>query len=221
VTVAQATASVNVTPATSSLTAAGATAQLSAQATDANNRPITGKMFAWASDKTTTATVSAAGLVTAVADGVAHVSATVDGKSGSAIVTVVVPARGAPPVELPALPAVNATKVIANMTFRTVRGRPELTPAAQSDLDKLAIAIQGMPNSRWEIGGYTSNVGTPAALTQRSQRQADAVRAYLVTKGVPTASITAKGYGPANPIGNNRTAAGRAQNNRVEIKRLQ
>ncbi len=219
VTVAQAVATVNVTPATSSLTSAGATAMLTAAATDANNRPVAAKTFTWTSERPAVATV-ANGTVTAVADGASRITATVDGKSGSAMVTVVVPAKGAPPVELPSLPAVNATKVVA-LTFRVVRGAQTLTPAAQSDLDKYAIAIQGAPNAKWEIGGYTSNVGAAARNTQVSQRRADAVKAYLLSKGVAAASLTAVGYGPQRPIGNNRTAAGRAQNNRIELKRVQ
>ena len=218
VTVAQMVASINVTPATSSLTAAGATSQLAAQALDANGRPVSGKTFAWTTDAAGVATVNGMGMATAVANGVAHMSAATDGKTGSAIVTVVIATRGAPPVELPAS---GKSMVLSNVAFRTVRGRPTLTPAAQADLDKFAIAIQGVPNSKWEIGGYTSNVGRAPVLTQRSQREADAVKAYLVSKGVPAASITAVGYGPQHPIGNNKTAAGRRQNNRTEIKRVQ
>ena len=47
------------------------------------------------------------------------------------------------------------------------------------------------------------------------------MKTYLVSKGVPAASLTAVGYGSRNPIANNRTAAGRRDNMRVEIKRLQ
>jgi OOP family OmpA-OmpF porin len=128
------------------------------------------------------------------------------------------PDDGCPLAELP---ATNATMVLRAVTFRTTRTGPELMPAATADLDKLAIAMKLTPNSRWEIGGYTSSVGQAARNTRLSQQRADAVKAYLVSKGVAAASLTAVGYGPARPVGNNRTAAGRAQNNRVEMKRLQ
>ncbi len=216
VTVAQMVATVNVTPATSQLTAAGATSQLAAQALDANGRPVSGKTFTWSSDAAPVATVSNAGLATAVANGVAHVSAAADGKSGSAIVTVVIATRGAPPIELP---AVGASMVMRNVNFQA--NRAVLLPAAMTDLDKVAITIQGTPNSKWEIAGYTSSVGAAARNLRLSQQRADAVKAYLVRKGVPAASLVSVGRGAANPIASNRTAAGRRQNMRVEIKRLQ
>ena len=216
VTVAQTTMTVTVTPATSQLTAAGATSQLSAQAMDPNGQAISGKMFTWTSDAAGVATVSATGLATAVANGVAHVSAAADGKTGSGIVTVVIATKAAPAIELP---AVNASLVMRNVNFQT--NRAVLLPTATTELDKVAITMQGMPNSKWEIGGYTSNVGTPARNLRLSQQRADAVKKYLVSKGVADASLTAVGYGVQHPIGNNRTAAGRRQNMRVEIKRLQ
>jgi outer membrane protein OmpA-like peptidoglycan-associated protein len=219
VTVSQATASVAVTPATSQISAAGATAQLAAQALDAGGAAIAGKTFTWTSDATGVATVSPTGLATGVANGVAHVTAGVDGKSGSAMVTVVIAPKGAPPVELPALPATNASMVLKNVTFRP--NRAVLLPAAMADLDKIAIAIQATPNSKWEIGGYTSSVGTAPRNLRLSQQRAAAVKTYLVSKGVAAASLTSVGYGAQHPVASNKTAAGRAQNMRVEIKRLQ
>jgi len=211
VTVAQTTASLTLTPATSSISTAGGTAQLAAQAMDANGRPIAGKTFTWTSDATSIATVSGTGLATGVANGLAHITASADGKTASAIVSVAIGAPG--------LPAVNASMVMRNVNFGV--NSAVLTRAGRTALDKIAIGIQGTPGSRWEIGGYTSSVGTAAANQRLSQRRANSVKAYLVTKGVPAASLTAVGYGEQNPIASNRTAAGRLQNRRVEIKRLQ
>ena len=215
-TVAQATASVTLMPATSQISAAGGTAQLSAQALDANSNPIAGKTFTWTSDAAAVATVAPTGLATGVANGVAHVSASVDGKSASTIVTVVIAPKGAAPMELP---AVNATMVMRNVNFRL--NRAVLLPAAKTELDKIAIAIQGTPSARWEIAGYTSSVGQAARNLRLSQQRANTVKTYLVSKGVPAASLTAVGYGAQHPVASNRTAAGRRQNMRVEIKRLQ
>ncbi len=80
-------ASVKVSPEAPSLQP-GATVQLSATASDAAGKAVTGKSVAWSSSSTSVATVSATGLVTAVAAGTATIRATVDGKSASAAVTV-------------------------------------------------------------------------------------------------------------------------------------
>ena len=127
-----------------------------------------------------------------------------------------VDADGCPLFELP---SVNAQLVMRNVTFRV--NRAVLLTTAQAELDKVATAIKLTPNSKWEIGGYTSSVGAAARNLRLSQQRADAVKTYLVSKGVPAASLTAVGYGAAHPAASNRTARGRAQNMRVEIKRLQ
>ncbi len=209
VTVAQATAAVAVTPATASFTAAGATAQLTAQATDGSGNAITGKTFTWTSDAPSVATVNQTGLVTAVANGMAHITATADDKSGSAAVTVT-------PV---ALPAANEVAVMTHVTF--LSGRATLTRAARTELDKFAVAIRANPEAKWEIAGYTDNVGRRATNVRLSRLRAQAVKTYLVRRGVTASSMSVVGYGPDHPIANNRTASGRAQNRRIEIKRLQ
>jgi outer membrane protein OmpA-like peptidoglycan-associated protein len=127
-----------------------------------------------------------------------------------------VDATGCPYAELP---AAGASLVLRNITFRA--NRAVLLPTSNADLDKIAIAILATPNSRWEVGGYTDNRGVPAANQRLSQQRAQAVMAYLVTKNVPAASLTAVGYGNQRPAAPNTTAAGRAQNRRVEIKRIQ
>jgi hypothetical protein len=81
-------ASVSVSPASHTLTAIGATRQLTAVAQDAEGSTISGKTFVWASGDTTVATVSSTGMVTAVGNGSTDISASVDGRTGSASVTV-------------------------------------------------------------------------------------------------------------------------------------
>lgn len=116
------------------------------------------------------------------------------------------------------LPAVNAALVIRNISFRA--GSPALLPASYTELDRVAAAIVATPNSRWEIGGHTDAQGVAAANMRLSQRRAQAVMTYLTSKGVPAAALTAVGYGSTRAVAPNTTAAGRAQNRRVEIKRL-
>jgi uncharacterized protein YjdB len=81
-------ASVSVTPPTSTIVSLGETVQLSAQAKDAQGNAISGKTFAWLSSNQNVAAVSATGLVTAVGNGSATITATVDGVAGSASITV-------------------------------------------------------------------------------------------------------------------------------------
>jgi outer membrane protein OmpA-like peptidoglycan-associated protein len=116
------------------------------------------------------------------------------------------------------LPAVNASLVIRNITFRA--GSPALLPTSYAELDRVAAAIVATPNSRWEISGHTDARGVAAANMRLSQRRAQAVMTYLVSKGVSASAMTAVGSGSARAVAPNTTAAGRAQNRRVEIKRL-
>ena len=88
VTVAQVAAGVTVTPATVELTALGATVQLSAQVLDQNGQAMTGAAVVWSSGSVTIATVDDSGLVTAVGNGMATVTATSGSASGNATVTV-------------------------------------------------------------------------------------------------------------------------------------
>lgn len=127
-----------------------------------------------------------------------------------------VDANGCPLVDLP---AVGATMILRNINFAV--GGSRLTPSSMATLDQIATSILSIPNSRWEIGGYTSSVGSLAANRRLSTARAQTVMQYLVSKGVPAGQLTSVGYGPSNPVAPNTTAAGRAQNRRVEIKRVQ
>jgi alpha-tubulin suppressor-like RCC1 family protein len=81
-------ASVQVTPISDTLVSLGETVQLTAAARDASGNMISGRAFTWSSSNVSVATVSASGLVTAVADGAATISAAADGKSGTATISV-------------------------------------------------------------------------------------------------------------------------------------
>jgi len=127
-----------------------------------------------------------------------------------------VDANGCP---LAALPEVNAALVLRNITFRA--GTARLLPSASAELDRLATAIVATPGSRWEIAGHTDATGVAARNLRLSQDRAQSVVTYLLRRGVAESALTAVGYGQTRPVAPNRTAAGRAQNRRVEIKRLQ
>jgi OOP family OmpA-OmpF porin len=90
-----------------------------------------------------------------------------------------------------------------------------LTVPAQETLDDIDHALLNQPELQIEIQGYTDSVGADAYNLNLSRKRAEAVKAYLVSKGVNDSVLTAKGYGKADPIASNSTAEGRAQNRRV------
>ncbi|HEY4012590.1 MAG TPA: OmpA family protein [Polyangiaceae bacterium] len=95
-------------------------------------------------------------------------------------------------------------------------GKSDLKPGAMAKLDQIAEALRGK-EQRIVVNGYTDSVGTRDNNMELSQRRADAVRSYLVSKGIPQDLITAKGNGPDAPIATNDSIEGRAQNRRVEL----
>jgi outer membrane protein OmpA-like peptidoglycan-associated protein len=99
-----------------------------------------------------------------------------------------------------------------------VTGKAELLPAAQDQLEQVAKALKDQGEIKpMVVEGYTDSVGTESANQTLSKNRAEAVRAYLVGKGIPSDKITSVGKGKANPVASNDTADGRANNRRVEI----
>jgi OmpA-OmpF porin, OOP family len=94
----------------------------------------------------------------------------------------------------------------------------QLTAPAQQTLDEVAAALASQPELNIEVQGYTDSTGPAAYNLHLSQRRADAVKSYLVSKGVSASALTAKGYGKSNPIAGNDTTEGRALNRRVAFE---
>ena len=67
------------------------------------------------------------------------------------------------------------------------------------------------------VEGHTDSQGSASSNQDLSQRRAEAVRDYLVSRGIAGDRLTAQGFGPSRPIADNGTAEGRANNRRVEI----
>jgi outer membrane protein OmpA-like peptidoglycan-associated protein len=95
-----------------------------------------------------------------------------------------------------------------------------LTPESAAVLDRVAASLDQWPDVRVEIGGHTDAHGSEAYNQRLSQQRAEAVRSYLVGKGVAESRMTAKGYGESRPVADNGTDEGRARNRRVELTRL-
>ena len=103
-------------------------------------------------------------------------------------------------------------------TIRFGFGSSLIDPASVSALNEVANLLKENAEIILEVGGHTDNQG-PARLNQKiSLDRAEAVKAYLVSRGVPASRLITKGYGKIHPIASNRDAAGRAQNRRVEFK---
>ena len=78
--------------------------------------------------------------------------------------------------------------------------------------------MQDNPEMKLDIDGHTDNVGTEEKNQILSDNRANAVKAYLVKKGIDESRITSTGHGELEPIADNKTAAGRQQNRRSELK---
>jgi outer membrane protein OmpA-like peptidoglycan-associated protein len=97
-------------------------------------------------------------------------------------------------------------------------GKSELLPAAQLKLNDVATALTEQdPESTMVVEGHTDSQGGGAFNQKLSEQRAQAVRDYLVSRGIAGDRITAQGFGPSRTIGDNATAEGRANNRRVEI----
>jgi outer membrane protein OmpA-like peptidoglycan-associated protein len=97
-------------------------------------------------------------------------------------------------------------------------GKANITPSSYSRLNELYDAMVEIPDLVIEISGHTDNVGKPEDNLKLSQLRADAIRNYLIQKGISPNRIIAKGYGSLQPVAPNDTEAGRAKNRRTEVR---
>jgi outer membrane protein OmpA-like peptidoglycan-associated protein len=97
-------------------------------------------------------------------------------------------------------------------------GTARLRSESYIALDSIAEILQADTTVRVEIGAHTDNAGIAAENQHLSNLQADAVRTYLVTKGVNFQQVQARGYGGSVPLTTDNTPRGRLANRRVEIK---
>ncbi|MDQ1591235.1 MAG: OmpA-OmpF porin, family [Pyrinomonadaceae bacterium] len=99
-------------------------------------------------------------------------------------------------------------------------GNLTLSPQAQADLVKVFNMMSENPSIKVEVGGYTDNEGNPVRNLKLSVKRAILVKDYLVRLGIPSERVVVQGYGSVNPLADNKTAEGRAQNRRVEVNLL-
>lgn len=104
--------------------------------------------------------------------------------------------------------------VLDDVQFAT--GRATIRPDSYPRLDALVEYMTHKKTTHLEISGHTDNAGKKAANKKLSQQRADAIRDYLVSKGIGADRIKAVGYGDEKPIAPNDTSEGRQKNRRIE-----
>jgi outer membrane protein OmpA-like peptidoglycan-associated protein len=92
-----------------------------------------------------------------------------------------------------------------------------LKPEARERLARISGIVLAYPDLKLQIEGYTDSIGTDEYNLELSQKRADGVRAYLISSSVPPDHVNAQGFGKADPVANNSTAAGRKLNRRVDM----
>jgi outer membrane protein OmpA-like peptidoglycan-associated protein len=129
--------------------------------------------------------------------------------------TVTVPTpTPAPPPAGPSNPLTGG--VLPNVAF--VPGTARLVSASYVALDSVALLLRAAPDARIEIGAHSDNTGTAADNLRLTALQAEAVRDYLVVKGVAYQQLVARGYGATMPLTRNTTPRAQAANRRVELQ---
>jgi outer membrane protein OmpA-like peptidoglycan-associated protein len=112
----------------------------------------------------------------------------------------------------------NARLAVETVTVRFGFNMADLDDRAQSTLRQVVKQLQSKPTLVADLEGYTDSLGDSAYNVQLSQRRVEAVRRFLVEKGVELHRLNAIGLGAARPVADNQTKAGRDQNRRVDVR---
>jgi outer membrane protein OmpA-like peptidoglycan-associated protein len=113
---------------------------------------------------------------------------------------------------------VKADHIVIDQKIQFEAGKTEILATSNALVDELAEVLKANPQiKKVEAQGYTSSEGDKAKNVALSAARAKAVVVALVSRGVPFAVLTSKGFGPDKPIADNNTADGKEQNRRVEF----
>jgi OOP family OmpA-OmpF porin len=110
---------------------------------------------------------------------------------------------------------------LANRIIEFESGKAALTDSGKAILDQMSVALLHLKDKKVEVIGHTDNAGSRAGNLSLSQARAEAVKAYVVERGVKADMVAVSGEGPDRPVADNRTPEGRARNRRIEFKVVQ
>lgn len=108
--------------------------------------------------------------------------------------------------------------VLAGVTFQP--GKDVLTSNSFTILDQVYESLADWPEVKLEIQGHTDNIGNNMTNLKLSQMRADAVKLYLIQKGIRSDRLRSVGYGEEFPLADNKSPEGREKNRRVELRRI-
>ncbi|MFM7724283.1 MAG: OmpA family protein, partial [Bacteroidota bacterium] len=97
-------------------------------------------------------------------------------------------------------------------------GKDVILAGSFASLDELAVVLGKKPTWKLQISGHTDNVGDDDSNLILSKKRAEAVKNYLITKGIATERLMVEYFGETKPVADNTTSEGRAKNRRVEMK---
>ncbi|HSC37928.1 MAG TPA: OmpA family protein, partial [Chitinophagaceae bacterium] len=120
-------------------------------------------------------------------------------------------------IDIPLQPLeANATIVLRNIFFDV--NKYELKPESQVELDNVVKLMKENPTLKIQINGHTDNVGKAADNLALSTNRAKAVVLYITSKGIEAPRLYSQGFGATQPVADNNSEEGRAQNRRTELK---
>ncbi len=102
-------------------------------------------------------------------------------------------------------------------TVHFATNKATLTPEGEATLQQAAAAMKSNPNAHLRLEGFTDSTGTDPHNLSLSQQRAMTVADYLKSQGIEGSRLTGEGFGPSDPVAPNSTAAGKADNRRVEL----
>ena len=131
------------------------------------------------------------------------------------------PEPAAPPPEPPPTAKLGTEKIELSETVQFETDSANLIERSKTLLDDVVRELNEHPEvKRVQIEGHTDKKAPKAYNLKLSQKRADAVKAYLLSKGIPAKRLTVKAFGETKPIASNKTEEGRAKNRRVDFRIL-